>query len=69
AGLARPIKFDSIDDRPIDLAILLLTPAGRPNEHLSALAAVSRPMRDEAMLNRLRSARTAAQLREALQGA
>ena len=69
ARLAKPIKFDSIDDRPIDLAILLLTPAGRPNEHLSALTAVSRPMRDEAMLNRLRSARTAAQLREALLGA
>jgi nitrogen PTS system EIIA component len=64
--LAKPIDFDSIDERPIDLAILLLTPAGRPNEHLSALATVSRPMRDEATLNRLRSARTVAQLREIL---
>lgn len=64
--LVKPIDFDSIDERPVDLAILLLTPSNHPSEHLSALAAVSRPMRDEAMLKRLRSASSAAELRELL---
>jgi nitrogen PTS system EIIA component len=66
ARLAKRISFDAIDERPVDLVILLLTPSNRPHAHLSTLAAVSRPMRDEAVLKRLRSARSAAQLRELL---
>jgi nitrogen PTS system EIIA component len=66
ARLAKPIDFEAIDERPVDLVILLLTPSNRPNAHLSTLAAVSRSMRDETMLKRLRSARSAAQLRELL---
>jgi nitrogen PTS system EIIA component len=66
ARLAKPIDFEAIDERPVDLVLLLLTPSNRPNAHLSTLAAVSRPLRDETVLKRLRSARSAAQLRELL---
>jgi nitrogen PTS system EIIA component len=66
ARLAKPIDFEAIDERPVDLVILLLTPSNRPNTHPSTLAAVSRPVQDETMLKRLRSARSAAQLRELL---
>jgi nitrogen PTS system EIIA component len=38
ARLAKPIDFDAIDERPVDLVILLLTPSNRPNAHLSMLA-------------------------------
>jgi PTS system nitrogen regulatory IIA component len=56
ARLARPIDFAAIDDRPIDLAVLLLTPADIGSEHLATLAALSRPLRDERLLQLLRQA-------------
>jgi nitrogen PTS system EIIA component len=56
ARLARAIDFASIDDRPVDLVILLLTTAGAGNEHLATLAALSRPLRDEAFVRRVRQA-------------
>ena len=64
--LARPIEFASIDDRAVDLVILLLTPANTGNQHLAALAAISRPMRDEAFARKLRQAPDAARLHELL---
>jgi PTS system nitrogen regulatory IIA component len=54
--LGRPIDFASIDERPVDLVILLLTPATGANHHLATLAALSRPLRDEAFVQRLRQA-------------
>src|SRR5215472_19226206 len=40
--LARPIDFEAIDERPVDLVILLLSPANGGNHHLATLAALSR---------------------------
>ena len=54
--LARPIDFASIDERPVDLVILLLTPANGGNHHLAMLAAVSRPLRNDGFVRRLRQA-------------
>ena len=56
ARLARPIDFGSIDDRPVDLVVLLLIPAKAGNEHLATLAAISRPLRDAAFVKQLREA-------------
>jgi nitrogen PTS system EIIA component len=60
--LARPIDFAAIDDRPVDLVILLLTPANAGNQHLATLAALSRPLRNEAFMQRLRQASDAVAL-------
>jgi PTS system nitrogen regulatory IIA component len=54
--LARPIDFASIDERPVDLAILLLTPADGANHHLTTLATLSRPLRDDTFVRRIRQA-------------
>jgi PTS system nitrogen regulatory IIA component len=54
ARLVRPIEFAAVDGRPVDLVILLLTPADASSEHLTTLAALARPMRDEGLLRRLR---------------
>ena len=54
--LARPIDFASIDGLPVDLVILLLTPANAGNQHLATLAALSRPLRDATFVQRLRQA-------------
>ena len=54
--LGRPIDFAAIDDRPVDLVILLLTPASAGSQHLATLAALSRPLRHEAFVQQLRQA-------------
>jgi nitrogen PTS system EIIA component len=67
--LSRPIPFDAIDDQPVGLLFLLLTPAAAGNEHLAALAAISRRMSDPEVVRRLRAAPTPAQLFAELVGA
>jgi len=54
ARLEKPIDFDSIDDRPVDLLFLLLAPENAGADHLRALARVSRLLRDRAMCEKLR---------------
>ncbi len=56
ARLERPIDFESIDGRPVDLVFLLLTPSEAGSDHLAALACVSRRVRDGAVAQKLREA-------------
>lgn len=42
------IEFDSIDDKPVDLVFLLMVPENAGADHLTALARISRFMRNEA---------------------
>ncbi len=56
ARLSKPIDFAAVDDRPVDIVVLLLTPTNGASDHLSTLAAISRPMREEAFTRRLREA-------------
>jgi PTS system nitrogen regulatory IIA component len=64
--LGRPIDFAAIDEKPVDLVILLVSPADGGNQHLAMLAALSRPLRDAAFVQRLRQAPDAATLHRAL---
>lgn len=59
AKLDTPLEYDAIDDRPVDLVVLLLAPVGAGGDHLKALAQVSRLLRREDMRARLRSAPSA----------
>jgi PTS system nitrogen regulatory IIA component len=54
ARLEKPIDFDSIDERPVDLIFLLLAPETAGTDHLKALAKVSRLLRDDAVCEKLR---------------
>jgi PTS system nitrogen regulatory IIA component len=54
ARLEKPIAFDSVDDQPVDLVFLLLTPDTAGADHLKALARVSRLFRDRAACQKLR---------------
>src|SRR5205085_296986 len=47
ARLDRPILFEAIDDQPVDLIFVLLAPLNARTEHLTALALVSRLLRDK----------------------
>ena len=54
ARLAQPVDFQAVDDLPVDLVFLLLSPTDAGAVHLKALARVSRRMRDQAFLAKLR---------------
>jgi len=69
ARLDKPIDFAAIDDEPVDLIFLLLTPENAGREHLAALAAVSRVLRDGDLARDLRAGRDPTALYERLQGA
>ena len=56
AKLEKPIDFDSIDDRPVDLIFLLLAPEGAGADHLKALARISRLLRGPSFCEKLRGA-------------
>ncbi|MBO9576513.1 MAG: PTS sugar transporter subunit IIA [Sphingobium sp.] len=56
--LAQPIAFDAIDEAPVDIVFMLLSPADSGAEHLKTLARVSRLLRNEAQLARIRGVRS-----------
>ena len=56
ASLETPLEYESPDEMPVDLVILLLAPAQASADHLKALAQISRLMRREDMRERLRHA-------------
>lgn len=52
--LDKPIDYGAIDDLPIDLVFMLLSPADAGADHLKALAQVSRLLRDRSFVAKLR---------------
>lgn len=58
AKLKRPIDFQAIDGKPVDLVFVLLQP-GTASGDLNALAAVARKLREPERLKRLRRAEDA----------
>lgn len=62
ARLEQGIDFDSVDDEPVDLAVMLLAPAGSGADHLKALSRVARQMRSDQVVTNLRETRDPAEL-------
>ena len=58
AQLAQPIDFGAVDDMPVDLVFMLLSPVDAGADHLKALAQVSRALRDKSVVAKLRGAAT-----------
>lgn len=54
--LTRPIDFASVDERPVDLVFCLLSPEGDGAAHLKALAEISRQLRSDVEVAKLRGA-------------
>ena len=55
ARLEKPIDFEAIDERPVDLIFLLVAPENAGADHLKALSRVSRLMRDKSVCEKLRA--------------
>lgn len=54
--LATPIDFEAVDNKPVDLLFLLLSPESSGADHLTALAQVSRILKDRNLTDKLRKA-------------
>ncbi|MBW6524254.1 PTS sugar transporter subunit IIA [Sphingomonas sp. RHCKR47] len=54
--LAQPIDFGAVDDAPVDLLFVLLSPPKAGADHLKALARIARRVRDRALVAKLRGA-------------
>jgi nitrogen PTS system EIIA component len=60
--LKRPIEFDAVDGRPVDMIALLLLPDTQEGKQLGALACIARKLRDPDVMTTLRRARDGAEL-------
>lgn len=66
-GIAHePIDFASIDDKPVTIIILLVSPADKTGPHIQALARISRLMLDDKFKEGLEKASSAEQVYELL---
>ncbi len=59
ARLAAPVNFESVDGLPVDLVFVLLAPDHAGADHLTALARISRMLREPETLAKLRGTETA----------
>jgi len=53
--LAVPVDFESVDDQPVDIVMMLLAPMGAGADHLKALARVARVLRTDSVTEQLRT--------------
>jgi PTS system fructose-specific IIA component/PTS system nitrogen regulatory IIA component len=52
------VPFEALDNEPVFILIMLISPQDRPGEHLRALESVSRHLRDDGFCRQLRQATT-----------
>jgi PTS system fructose-specific IIA component/PTS system nitrogen regulatory IIA component len=52
------LPFDSLDGEPVYVFVLLVSPQDRPGDHLRALEAVVRTMRNDEFVRQLRACQT-----------
>ncbi|MGB0919985.1 MAG: PTS sugar transporter subunit IIA [Alphaproteobacteria bacterium] len=57
--LPHAIDFEAIDDKPVDLIVLLMAPDGAGADHLKALAKISRLLRDKPLCDKIRGCESA----------
>jgi fructose-specific phosphotransferase system IIA component len=61
-----PIDFESIDNRPVNLIVLLASPPDQTGPHIQALARISRLMNVDAFRQSMRAATNAQQIYDAV---
>jgi len=59
---SEPVEFEAVDNKPVDLAFVLLVPEEAGADHLKALARLSRLLRNEENVANIRKATSAKQL-------
>ncbi len=67
ARLAQGVDYDSLDNHPVDLVAFLLSPEKSGEDHLRALAVMSRVLKNEETCRQIRAAKSAHEIYLALQ--
>ena len=62
----KPILFDAIDDKPVDIFFVLLIPEEKCQEHLQTLATIADKLKDKQFCRQLRHAENNSQLYDVL---
>jgi mannitol/fructose-specific phosphotransferase system IIA component (Ntr-type) len=62
ARLQPPVDFQALDDQPVRLCVLLLTPQGQFQRHLQTLSAFARFLSDKERRAKLENAQTAEEM-------
>jgi len=62
ATLEKPIDFDAIDGKPVDVMFVLVVPDGEEQQHLDTLAAIVECFSNSELLNQLRGANSTEEL-------
>ncbi|MDM9623860.1 PTS sugar transporter subunit IIA [Rhizobium sp. S96] len=57
--LPKPVEFEAVDDVPVDLVVLVLTPPISQGQNLNVLSCAARRLRDDSVLSAVRAARSA----------
>lgn len=68
ARLEQPVEFNSIDHKQVDLIFLLISPENSGADHLSALASVSRILKDDSVCEKIRQAKSSEEIYALLNG-
>ena len=68
ARLDEPVDFDAIDKMPVDVVFFLLSPPDAGADHLRALASISRLVRHDSAIEKIRGARDRDSLAAVLMG-
>lgn len=63
------LPFESLDNEPVYVIFLLVSPQERPGDHLRALEAIVRTMRDTEFVKRLRSCKSREEIWDLLESA
>lgn len=58
ARLSSPIDFNAIDSKPVDLVFMLISPESNGADHLTALATLSRVLKNDSTCEKLRKAKS-----------
>ena len=60
--LTSAVDFNAIDNKPIDIMFMLLSPESSGADHLTALAKISRVLKDNTLTEKLRKAASAEEI-------
>ena len=66
ARLRKPIDFEAVDGRPVDIVFMLLAPVAPESDQLNALACVARKLRNPDIVSDLRKAKHGPALYQAI---
>jgi PTS system nitrogen regulatory IIA component len=62
------VGFEAIDNQPVHLVVMMLSPANKPGEYLNTLGAVSRSLKKKEIRSQLKSAESRKEIVKLIQG-